>query len=94
MCDKRSSVNVKIKNKAIRVDSCLRETIKILNNHFETVACCCGHNRYPVTILAKRPDGKIYDVCSGAVINRIKRYYRKDADGFFYVPEVCSEYKP
>jgi len=94
MCNKRNSVNIRIQNKSVRVDSCLKETIKILNKHFNTVACCCGHERYPITILARRQDGQIYDICSGVIISRIRRYYRKDADGFYYIPEVCSEYKP
>ena len=93
MCKKRSTVNVLIRGRLVRVDPCLRGKIKQLNHEFgcETVACCCGHGVYRETILIKTSSG-IYDHESGMIVPRVRRFYHKDENGFYFVPEVENEY--
>jgi len=96
MCNKRNSVNAHLpNNKVIRCDSCIRRLIELLNLHgIKTVACCCGHMRYPITILIKNPkNGKIKEMLSGIEIPRKRNFYRRDSEGFFFIPEICSEHK-
>jgi hypothetical protein len=93
MCQKKSSVETiiihKQELKKIRVDACIRGFIRDLTNAgFNTFGCCCGHNRYPITVICEHPNGKFYDLISGRTIPRTRNFYRLDADGFYYIPEV------
>jgi len=54
-----------------------------------TLAHCCGHGKYPETIVVDSPSGA-YELNTGVKIPRKRRFYRKDAEGFYYIPEVCS----
>ena len=105
MCNKRTSSQISIADrsatfisctgdyKKIKVDHCMVQIIQFLNRHgIETVACCCGHNRYPMTIVVTSPNG-IRDIFSNEVIPRKRKYYRLDKKGYFYIPEV-SDAKP
>ncbi len=63
MCNKRNSTRVYIRNergnviKSPKVDRCLENLILRLNQLFKgtpfvnTLSCCCGHNKYPMTIV-------------------------------------------
>lgn len=87
MCLKRSTVLRRIAGKNVRLDPCIVSLIQVLNDDgIRTLACCCGHDRYEPTVVAT--DGKkIYEVGTGIVIPRIRRFYSKDKDGFFFIPE-------
>lgn len=86
------------KNNSRRIDPCIFGFIKCLQlaikgNH-KIVACCCGHSKYPMTIIVKvkwktRPEG-IFDLVSGMEIPRKKRFYKKDKQGYYYIPEIIS----
>jgi len=87
-------LNKKSGNK--RIDPCMKNFIEILNellkqSPFIIVACCCGHFRYPMTIVVKGNSGKIYDLVSGKTILRKKRFYKKDKNGYYFIPEVSKE---
>lgn len=74
-----------------RVDGCLANLIWYLNNHgCETLGCCCGHGKYNISIVYKSPNGKIWDLISGIEIKRKKRFYLKDKQGYYYIPEVVN----
>lgn len=99
MCNKRSSVeglSIDVegkKTKHIRVDSCIRNLIMSLGSHgFLTVACCCGHGKYPLTIVCQVRDypDKFFELISGKDINRKVRFYKKDKQGYYYIPEVVK----
>ena len=99
MCQKRNSVEAIIIHdnqlKKIRVDRCIRKLIKSLTNHgYDTVACCCGHGIYPVTIVCKEPsrlnESDYVELISGIRIQRTRRFYKKDSEGFYYIPEVLN----
>lgn len=55
---------------------------------YNLLACCCGHGRYNLSIVYKSPKGKIFDLVSGIEIPREKRFYIKDKEGYYYIPEV------
>jgi hypothetical protein len=98
MCNKRNSVIVKVitdgtgGRKQVRVDACLKPLIPFVDsllNNCDLVACCCGHGRYPMTILGKyRSDGRVRELLSGTDIPRKRNFYRKDKDGFYFIPEL------
>jgi len=89
MCEK---TNFKTSN--TRIDKCMRNLINQLNMHIKTYACCCGHGRYPMTIVCGYGgDGKVmyrYDLMSGIEIPRTRRFYKRDKDGYYYIPEVIN----
>lgn len=110
MCKKRNSAILKLKRpnfanphafKQIRIDPCMKGLVRALNEHdIETLACCCGHGRYPMTIVYRdKREGRygksyIAEFCSGwSAIRRYKRFYKKDRKGFYYIPEVSKERK-
>ena len=78
------------------VDECMKTFIPLLNlclaeNH-KTVACCCGHGRYPMTLLV-RSNKVVIDLFSGEIIPRKRNFYKKDKKGYHYIPEVSKEKK-
>ena len=81
-----------------RIDPCMKnfiETLNILlkNSDLEIVACCCGHYKYPMTIVVKhRTTNKSYDLISSKTIPRKKKFYKKDKQGYYYIPEVIEKW--
>jgi len=79
-----------VKSGANRVDPCMRAEIRFLQSQgVKTLACCCGHGRYPETIIVKKAGG-IFEFHSDVRILRRKRFYVRDKDGFYYIPEVVD----
>jgi len=77
--------------KWIRVDACMRHLINSLSMHgYRTVGCCCGHGKYPMTIVCKTGSNKFFDLISGVDIPRKKRFYKKDSEGYYFIPEVIN----
>lgn len=69
------------------------KVLMLLNLHgIKTLACCCGHGKYPMTIIFKRGDFNT-EVFSGVTINRKKRFYKRDKQGYYYIPEVVAYWK-
>ncbi len=85
------------KNDARRIDPCMRYLIKALNEHgIETLGCCCGHGKYSMTIVYRYKskdsmNGNIYDFCTGWGIPRETKFYKKDKQGYYYIPEVIEK---
>jgi len=91
MC-KRNSRQVMIGKRIIRVDSCLSVLVRLLNDNpdAKTLASCCGHGKYHPSIVVriKGFDFPI-ELFSGVVMwRRKKRFYVKDKEGFYYIPET------
>lgn len=79
-----------------RIDPCMRNLIEFINEHSNmvtTVACCCGHGKYPMTIVLKDSLGLVYDLMSGIEIPRKKKFYKKDKQGYYYIPETLESTK-
>jgi len=76
-----------------RIDPCMRIFIDNLNNllleGMKIVACCCGHKKYPMTIVVSAGYGN-YDLVSGKEIPRQKKFYKKDKQGYYYIPETID----
>ena len=76
------------------IDECMKNIIEFISdssNLVEPVACCCGHGRYPMTILLKdKKDnlGLVYDLISGVEIPRKKKFYKRDEEGYYFIPET------
>ena len=74
-----------------QIDECMREEIKDMNEKsvFVTLACCCGHGKYPKTIVVKSfVNGKPWEIFSKKYIPRKKKFYKKDNEGYYYIPET------
>lgn len=59
----------------------------------KTLGACCGHGKYPLTIIVQNNDRVIFELVSGIIIPRQKRFYIKDEEGVYYVPEVVIKKK-
>jgi len=76
-----------------RIDPCMRNLIEFISDHsnvVETVGCCCGHGKYNMTIILKDNFGLVYDLISGAEIPRKTKFYKKDDEGIYYIPETLN----
>lgn len=94
MCQKRNTTKVKVGGKTVRVDACLKNLVPFVDriyHTFDLLACCCGHGKYPMTIVGKGGySGTVKELLSGTEIPRTKRFYVKDSEGFYYIPEVLN----
>lgn len=77
MCKK---TNFKIPNP--RIDKCMRNLVNYINREAsaeeEVIACCCGHKKYPMTILVKIKWGGILEIVSNKLILRTRNFYKRD----------------
>lgn len=81
-----------------RIDPCMRNIIQELDVLYQiankkgikVVACCCGHGKYPMTIVIS--NGKInWELFTNKIIPRTRRFYKRDKQGRYYIPEVGNE---
>ena len=62
-----------------RIDKCMTKLIEALNREgYKTYGSCCGHGKYPMTIIMRDANTIKYDFISGKRIYRDKKYYKKD----------------
>lgn len=74
-----------------RIDPCMRNIIHYLNmKGIKTLASDCGHGRYPMSIIVRHENSDAFDICSYKFIPRKTRFYKRDANGHFYIPEVVK----
>ena len=84
MCMKR----VYIKTSNTQIDICMRPLINFLNScDYKTVACCCGHGRYPITVVVEYL-GNFRELFTNIHLPRTRRFYKKDKEGYYYIPET------
>jgi hypothetical protein len=82
-----------------KIDNCMMLLVTQLKElGIETLGSCCGHGKYPPSLVYrfKREwkdcrNGNIYDYFSGWGIPRKSRFYLKDKQGYYYIPEVINE---
>jgi hypothetical protein len=60
----------------------------ILDKNHKIVACCCGHGKHPMSIIVRDKYGNHFDTVSGTLINRKRRFYKKDDGGYYHIPET------
>jgi len=98
MCNKRNTTEGLIveslgsgrsSTRRIRLDKCMCSLIQSLSfNGYYTYGCCCGHGKYPMTIVCGNVHReRMFDLISGVDIPRNTRFYKKDKQGYFYIPE-------
>lgn len=76
-----------------RIDPCMKDLIKFVNSMgWKTLASCCGHGKYPITIVAESrwEDKKIIELLSITPIPRTRNFYVKDKQGYYFIPEVIN----
>ena len=83
-----------------RIDKCMKTFIENLNiikkKEYKIKACCCGHGKYPMTIIIHAEYcnlpalGGTFDLVSGIKIYRKRRFYKRDKQGYYYIPEVSQ----
>ena len=74
-----------------KIDKCLEHVLRLINTHttLKTLASCCGHGKYPMTIIVYEfPKGEIFEYFSEVEIPRKRRFYVKDKKGYYYIPEI------
>lgn len=88
MCKK-----TKYKSSNPQIDRCMRPLIKWLNENtsYHLVASCCGHNKYPMTIVVKSRTDYHWELLSNKTIPRKRNFYKRDKQGYFYIPESLSD---
>lgn len=92
MCKK---TNYKIPNP--RIDKCMKPFIKWLQNKHITVASCCGHEKYPMTVVVKEGISGILknkivfkEIFSQKSIPRKRNFYKRDEEGYYFIPETLE----
>ena len=77
------------KNNSRFIDPCLMPELDVMKRAgFRVLASCCGHGKYPKTIIIQWRFGKVLEFENGIIIPRKRRFYRKDSEGVYYIPEV------
>jgi len=79
-----------------RIDDCLKSKVESINNDgiLKTVLSCCGHDKYPATIIVRNKKEEIFEFFSGFKIEKRKRnrYYKRDDEGFYFIGQMSSLY--
>lgn len=76
-----------------RIDKCMKNLFiwfKPRNSNDEVIYCCCGHGKYPMSIIVRTP-GCCIEIFSDMHFPRDKkRFYKRDKQGYYYIPEVIK----
>jgi len=85
------------KNDSRFIDPCINSLIRFLQRQgYKTTASCCGHFKYPMTIVIRRmmkDKWENYELLSDTIIPRKTKIYRKDSSGRYFIPEVMEKLK-
>lgn len=68
----------------------MRNLIQFIQKKYCVCACCCGHNKYPMTIVVF-DDPNFIEIVSGKKIPRATRFYKRDKQGLYYIPETLEK---
>ena len=91
MCKSRNSTMNAIAE--TKIDRCMDNIITFINRNtgYETLACCCGHGIYPMSIVIQNKlTGFKMELFSVKVIPRKRKFYKKDKQGYYYIPETIN----
>lgn len=82
------------KNDSRKIDPCMQSVINNLQElKVKTLACCCGHGKYPMTIVVDIGVSEVMplEIFSNKMIPRKKKFYKKDKQGYYYIPETIED---
>lgn len=80
-----------------QVDFCIKSLVNDLQTQgFDTILSCCGHGKYEPTIVIRNNDNSVFDFFTKKLLNnynpnfdkRHNTYYKKDSDGYYFIPEI------
>lgn len=81
-----------------RIDPCMKKVCQIFEKYSgcKVLMCCCGHGKYHRTLIYREKDKwhcgfPIIELYSGIELFRKKRFYKKDKQGYYYIPEVVKK---
>lgn len=80
-----------------KIDRCMRHIVStlgtILEDHrMSLVACCCGHRKYNPSLICNLHSADVnVELFSNIIIPRKKRFYVKDKQGYYYIPECVDK---
>ncbi len=79
------------KNDSRTIDPCMKNGVWVLSERFgiNIVASCCGHKKYPMSIIIKDKLG-VFELFSGKDIPRKKKFYKKDKQGYYFIQECIN----
>jgi hypothetical protein len=68
--------------------------ITLLNKYYpeKIIGCCCGHGKYPMTIVVRSFSWGL-EILTNRLIKRTRRFYVKDKQGYFFIPESIETTK-
>lgn len=74
----------------------MRLVIGFMNvNGIKTIMCCCGHGKYPMSIICKDNLTRFtMEIFSGYIFKDRKRFYKKDKQGYYHIPQLFEAQKP
>ena len=84
----------KLKGIHNRIDKCMVNLISLIKakkGRVKTLACCCGHGKYPMTIVVTINGRLIWELMSGKRIPRKRNFYKKDKQEYYFIPEVIND---
>lgn len=80
-----------------RIDKCMVQEINDFNKKLrkkgvKTISSCCGHGKYPKTIVLKDREGYVWEHFSGVTLSAYGEnrsyFYAEDSHGCYYIPEI------
>jgi hypothetical protein len=79
-----------------KIDSCMKEYINFLMKlNLIPRSCCCGHGKYHKSVIVETTNimGEVtnYELFTGKIIPRKKRFYVKDKQGYYFIPEIRTK---
>jgi hypothetical protein len=78
-----------------RIDPCIKYFINFIRYlGLKPVASCCGHGKYPKTVIieTKGFEGNVYyELLSGKFIPRKRNFYTKDKQGYYFIKETLNQ---
>ena len=79
-----------------RIDECMVKVVNLIDtcSRFKVIACCCGHGKYNQSIILKTINGNAFDLVSNTIIPRKRNIYKRDKQGYYYIPEVVNTNNP
>ena len=77
------------------IDKCMEDEIrKMIASGTETIGCCCGHGKYPKTVIYRARSGAAVSYFTSTFLlskdgsHKKRNFYVMDDEGFYYIPKT------